>query len=76
MALLSVESMNINRGPLVSQGEEFSNPDTEMKEPETYDEYYLLIDAFISGAKLWTFLPNCQDCSYYSHIFLNDYNVT
>jgi len=71
--------MNVNRGPLVSQtttGEDFSNPDSTMKEPETYDEYYALIDAFISGAKLWTFLPNSQDASYYSHIFLNDLNAT
>ena len=47
-----------------------------MKEPETYDEWYALADAFISGAKLWTFVPNVQDCSYYSHIYLNDQNAT
>jgi hypothetical protein len=47
-----------------------------MKDPETYDEYYLLIDAFISGGKIWTFFPNVQDCSYYSHVFLNKYNET
>lgn len=47
-----------------------------MKEPETYDEWYALADAFISGAKLWTFVPNVQDCSYYSHIYLNDQNET
>jgi hypothetical protein len=47
-----------------------------MKEPETIDEYYAVYDAFISGAKLWTFMPNVQDCSYYSHIFLNDGNLT
>ena len=47
-----------------------------MQDPETYDDYYRLLDAFISGAKLWIFLPNSQDCSYYSHIYLNDYNAT
>ena len=79
MGLLSVNSIAVNKGPLVSQdndAQDFSNPDGTMKEPETYDEYYALYDAFISGAKLWTFLPNVQDCSYYSHIFLNDANLT
>jgi len=70
--------MNVNSGPFVRQAQDFSDPDpdTVYTEPETYDEYYALIDAFVSGAKLWTFVPNVQDCSYYSHIFLNDYNTT
>ena len=79
MSLLSVHSIAVNKGPLVSQesdAQDFSNPDGTMKEPETYDEYYALYDAFISGGKLWTFLPNVQDCSYYSHIFLNEANLT
>ena len=45
-------------------------------EPETVDDYYLLIDAFLQGAKMWTFLPNVIDCSLYSHIFLNERNYT
>ena len=47
-----------------------------MKDPETYDEFYDLLDAFIDGANLIQFLPNIEDCSKYSHIFLNDANAT
>jgi hypothetical protein len=47
-----------------------------VQEPETVDDYYLLIDAFLQGAKMWTFLPNVIDCSLYSHIFLNERNYT
>lgn len=25
---------------------------------------------------MWTFLPNVLDCSYYSHVFLNERNYT
>jgi hypothetical protein len=80
VAISCVQAMTINsktmRVIVRQSAEDFSTPDSPMLEPETYDDYYLLIDAFINGAKLWTFLPNVQDCSYYSHIFLNDYNAT
>lgn len=47
-----------------------------MKEPETFDEYFLLYNAFINGGKLWTFVPNIEDCSFNLQIFLNEQNET
>jgi hypothetical protein len=54
----------------------FSDPESGMKEPETYDEHFLQYNAFINGAKLWTFVPNVEDCSYNLQIFLNEQNET
>ena len=47
-----------------------------MKDPETYDEFYELWNAFIDGSNLIQFLPNSEDCSKYSQIYLNDWNAT
>jgi hypothetical protein len=61
--------------PLVRQ-DGFEDEIQTIQKPQTYDEKYRLVNAFIQGANLWTFLPNCIDCSYYSQIFLNDFNYT
>ena len=55
---------------------DFSSPGEELKDPETYDEFYDLANAFIDGANLIQFLPNIEDCSKYSQIYLNDQNAT
>ena len=40
----------------------FTNEDG-IKEPETVDEHYELINAFLEGWEAAIFFPNVQDCS-------------
>ena len=37
-----------------------------IKEPETVDEHYELINAFLEGWNAIIFFPNIMDCSKYS----------
>jgi len=60
-------------GPIVRQ--EFEEGST-IQNPETIDENFKLINNFLLGAQMWTFLPNSIDCSFYAQVFLNEANAT
>jgi hypothetical protein len=53
-----------------------SQPGLEMESPETIDEFYDLINAYLDGMTSTQFIPNSDDCSKLSQIFLNDANAT
>jgi hypothetical protein len=44
--------------------------------PESYDDQFEMFDAFLDGMNSIQFVPNSQDCSKRSLIFLNDQNAT
>lgn len=47
-----------------------------MKEPETIDEHFMLVYAYLDGWNGVQFFPNLDQCAYLMHDFLNDYNQT
>jgi hypothetical protein len=47
-----------------------------MQDPETFDEFFLLLNNFLNGATAIRYVPNSVDCSGLTNIFLNDANAT
>jgi len=46
--------------------------DQDLENPETFDEYFTLVNAFNLGFRVQVFLPAAKDCTKASQIFLND----
>ena len=47
-----------------------------MESPETFGEFYELVNAYLDGMSSTQFIPNSDDCSRLSEIFFNDANAT
>ena len=47
-----------------------------MINPDTFDEFFYLLEAFNLGFRVNSFFPAARDCSKNSRIFLNDFNKT
>ena len=47
-----------------------------MEFPDTFDGVYELINAYLDGMTSTQFIPNSDDCSLKSQIFLNEANAT
>jgi len=47
-----------------------------MESPETFDDYFLLIEAFLVGGQIEQFLPNALDCKKFAQVFFNEANTT
>ena len=48
----------------------------DLENPDTYDEYFYILEAFNIGLRVQIFFPAARDCTAVLRIFLNDLNYT